>query len=163
MAALFQSTPSLAVPARFLLGIAAAVVATLAMDLVMARIGEGEMPPRVASGVLTETPPAHAPQRLATAVHYIAGGLTGALYIWLLLVTEALLGGPPALGDVVRTLFTAAVLYVLMVGFFVLFVLPRARGLSDVRRRAITLAWAIEAAVYVVVLASLVALAATLF
>lgn len=162
MAALAQSSPSLVVPARFLLGIAAAIVATLAMDAVMARINDGKMPLRVASGVLTETPPAHASRRLAAVVHYVAGGLTGAVYVWLLLVTEVTLGGPSPLGDVVRTLFTAAILYLLMVGFFVLVVLPRSRGLSDVRRRAVTRAWAVDAAVYVVVLVSLVALVSTL-
>lgn len=162
MAALAQSSPSLVVPARFLLGIAAAIVATLAMGAVMARFNDGKTPPRVASGVLTETPPAHASQRLAAVVHYVAGGLAGAVYVWLLLVTEVILVGPSPLGDVVRTLFTAAILYLLMVGFFVLVVLPRARGLSDDRRRAVTSAWAVDAAVYVVVLASLVALVSTL-
>ena len=55
------ASPSLATPLRVLLGVVAGVLATLAMDLVMARIDEGSTPPRVASGVLTETRPDSAP------------------------------------------------------------------------------------------------------
>jgi hypothetical protein len=54
---------------------------------------EGETPPFVAAGVLTETAPDEASARLASVVHYLAGGLSGPRFVWLLLTSEALLGG----------------------------------------------------------------------
>nr|WP_239642317.1 hypothetical protein [Haloarcula amylolytica] len=54
---------------RFVVGVAAGVVATIAMDLVMARLPEGETPPFIASGVLTDSAPDDAPGRLANVVH----------------------------------------------------------------------------------------------
>ncbi|SDM07453.1 hypothetical protein SAMN04487949_0741 [Halogranum gelatinilyticum] len=150
-----QATASLSVPALILAGIAAAVVATLAMDAVMARIDEGETPPYIASGVLTETHPDDAPDRLASVVHYVAGALTGPLFVWLVLVAQALVG-PGALAVVAATV----VCYPLMVGFFALVVLPRSQGLARQRLRAIRRAWTVEAAVYLLVLAPLVGVAA---
>ena len=47
---------------------------------------------------------------------------------------------------------TTVVLYVLMVGFFILIPLPRATGLDDTRRSQTGLAWAIAAAGYLLVL-----------
>jgi hypothetical protein len=140
-----------AVPALILASIAAGVLATLAMDAVMNRIDEGEMPPRIASGVLTGQPPNHAPRRLAAVVHYVAGALTGPLFLWLSLVA-GLLVEPGALAVVVATL----VCYPLMVGFFVLVPLPRAQGLARQRVKGIGQAWAVEAAVYLAVLAPVV-------
>jgi hypothetical protein len=140
-----------AVPALILASIAAGVLATLAMDAVMSRIDEGEMPPRIASGVLTGQPPNHAPRRLANVVHYVAGALTGPLFLWLSLVA-GLLVEPGALAVVVATL----VCYPLMVGFFVLVPLPRAQGLARQRVKGIGQAWAVEAAVYLAVLAPVV-------
>ena len=145
------ASPSLATPLRVLLGVVAGVFATLAMDLVMARIDEGSTPPRVASGVLTETRPDNAPRRLAAVVHYVAGALSGPLYVWLLLVAEALVG-PGFLAALTATVL----FYPLMVGFFVLVVLPRSRGTSRERRLTIARAWALEAAAYLAVLVPLV-------
>ena len=138
---------TLAVPSRFVLGVAGGLLAVLAMDVVMAQLPEGETPTVVASGVLTDTHPDEAPVRLATVVHYVAGLLTGPLFVWLLLTSEALLGGvsPAATGA------AAAVLYVLMVGFFVVVVLPRSRVGAD-RVHAIRRDWAVAAAAYLVVL-----------
>ena len=146
-----------AVPLRFLLGAVAGVLATLAMDLVMARLPEGETPPFVASGVLTATRPRNAPGRLAAAVHYLAGGLTGPLFVWLLFAVEALTGRAilPA------TVLATAVTYLLMVGFFVVVVLPRSRT-PPARRRAIRRDWALSAATYLTVLAPVVAGGSTL-
>lgn len=141
----------LAIALRILLAVVAGVLATLAMDLVMDRVEEGETPPRVASGVLTETRPDVAPRRLATAVHYVAGALSGPLYLWVLLIAEGLLGaGLPA------WIAATVVFYPLMVGFFVGIVLPRSRGLRSARRRVVARAWALEAAAYLLVLAPLV-------
>jgi hypothetical protein len=141
---------TLAVPLRFLVGVAAAVVATLVMDAVMARLPEGETPPFVASGVLTDRPPADAPARLAGVVHYLAGGLTGPLFVWIVLVTDGLLG--PSL---VATAVAAVVLYVLMVGFFAVVVVPRSR-VSAARVGPIRRDWAVSAAVYLLVLVPVV-------
>lgn len=140
------------VPALLLGSIVAGVLATLAMDAVMPRLAEGEMPPRIASGVLTGQPPNHAPRRLANVVHYVAGALTGPLFLWLSLVA-GLLVEPGALAVVLATI----VCYPLMVGFFVLVPLPRAQGLARQRVTGIGQAWAVEAAVYLVVLAPAIA------
>lgn len=88
MEPLLVTDPS--IPLRFLLGGVAGVLATLFMDAVMARLPEGETSPFVASGVLTDTPPRNAPGRLAAVVHYVAGGLTGPLFIWLLFAVVVL-------------------------------------------------------------------------
>ncbi|KAA9395975.1 hypothetical protein Har1130_17340 [Haloarcula sp. CBA1130] len=144
---------TLTVSFRFVIGVVASVAATVAMDLVMARLPEGETAPFIASGVLTNTVPEDAPERLASVVHYIAGWLTGPLFVWMLLTSEGLVGGQSILATVVA----AAVLYTLMVGFFVFVVLPRSRlpstRMADIRRD-----WAISAAAYLLVLVPLVAL-----
>jgi hypothetical protein len=144
-------TAPLSIPLRFVAGVLAAIAATLAMDLMMPRLPEGTTPPSIASGVLTETPPDEAPQRLATVVHYVAGLLTGPLFVWLLFAVEALLDGPSA----GATAVAAAVLYALMVGFFALVVLPRSR-VAGQRLGAIRRDWAIDALVYLLVLVPLV-------
>jgi hypothetical protein len=140
-----------AVPLLFAASVALGVVATLAMDAVVPRLDQGAMPPRIASSVLTGQAPDLAPRRLAAVVHYLAGALTGPLFVWLLLAADVFVG--PAAAVVLATL----VCYPLMVGFFAGVVLPRARDLSDGRVRTIRRAWAVEAAVYVAVLAPLVA------
>lgn len=147
---------ALAVWARFVLGVAAAVIATLAMDRVMALRPEGETPPRVAAGVLTDRRPGAAPQRPATVVHYLAGGLTGPLFVWLLYGVEGLLGAG-LLAVVVATL----ILYPLMVGFFVLVVLPRS-SLPRQRIDGVRRDWAVSAAAYLAVLVPLVAVGSAL-
>jgi hypothetical protein len=154
MLALAVEAP-LAVSLLFLVAVPAALVATFAMDLLMPRLREGVTPPRVASGVLTERSPDNAPRRLASTVHYVAGALTGPLYVWLFLVAGAFLSPPELAAGV-----AAVVLYPLMVGFFVLLVLPRAGGVPQRRASLVARAWALEALVYVVVLAPLVTAAA---
>jgi hypothetical protein len=140
------------VPLRFAVGVVAAVLATLVMDRVMARLPEGETPPFVAAGVLTERPPGDAPARLAAVVHYLAGALTGPLFVWLTLASEAVLGGP----STAATLLATAVLYPLMVGFFTVVVLPRSQVAAD-RVAAIRRDWAVAAAAYLLVLVPVVA------
>lgn len=147
---------SLFVPLLFVVGVVAAVVATLVMDQVMARLPEGETPPFVASGVLTERHPDGAPGRLATAVHYLAGWLTGPLFVWFLLAGWAVVGR-----GVAGTLLAAVALYVAMVGFFAVVVLPRSR-VEDERVDTIRRDWAVSAAAYLVVLVPLVAVGAAL-
>lgn len=146
----------LAVSARFALGVAAGVVATLVMDRVMAGRPEGETPPRVAAGVLTERPPPGAPDRLAAAVHYVAGGLTGPLFVWLLYGVEGLLGSGLAAAAV-----AAAVLFVLMIAFFVGVVLPRS-SLPGQRIGPVRRDWTLSAAAYLTVLVPLVVAGSTL-
>jgi hypothetical protein len=148
---------TLTVPLRFVVGVVAAVAATLAMDVVMARLPEGETPPFVAAGVLTETRPDAAPARLASVVHYLAGGLTGPLFVWLVLATEGVLGG----STLTATLLAAGVLYLLMTGFFVLVVLPRSM-LAGPRHPTTRRDWAVSAAAYLLVLVPLVAVGSTL-
>lgn len=143
---------ALALPLQFPIGIGAAVGATLVMDAVMARLPEGETPPFIAAGVLTERPPDEAPARLATVVHYLASGLTGALFVWLSLVSNALFGSP-----LVATAVAAVVLYLLMVGFFAAVVLPRSL-VSTGRVAAIRRDWAVSAVAYLAVLVPVVTL-----
>ena len=139
---------SLFVSLRFVVGLLAAAVAVLAMDGVMTRLPEGETSPRVAAGVLTRTVPRDAPGRLASVVHYLAGGLTGPLFVWLLFAVEAAVGGRSPLATALATL----ALYALMVGFFAVVVLPRSRVAPD-RVDRIRRDWALAAAGYVAVLA----------
>jgi hypothetical protein len=141
---------------RFPVGLLAAVVATLAMDQVMPRLPEGETPPRVAAAVLTDSSPEGAPDLLADVVHYVAGGLTGPLFVWLLYAGEYALGP-----GVTTTLAVGVVLLVLMVAFFVGVVLPRA-SVTDTRRRVIGRDWALSALAYVVVLVPVVAVGSAL-
>ncbi|MBO4247671.1 hypothetical protein IL252_07565 [Halomicrobium sp. IBSBa] len=149
------SSVSLGVPLLIAFGVVAGIVATRVMDVVMARLPEGETPPLVASGVLTERDPDAAPKRLAAVVHHVAGWLTGPLYVTLLLLAGSVLGD-----GVVTYLLTAAVTLGLMIGFFALVVLPRP-GLARQRVRTITRDWAVSAAVYLLVLVPLVAGAAS--
>ena len=121
------------------------LLATLVMDVVMRVLPEGRTPPRVAAGVLTDTPVDDAPQRLATWVHYVAGAGSGLLFLGVATLLTALLPGTVSL-------FAAAiVMFGLMVGFFVVVPLPRAGGLSRQRVRQVSRDWAIMAATYLLV------------
>jgi hypothetical protein len=150
-------TDPLMVAVRFAIGVVGGIVATLGMDIVMPRLPEGSTPPEIASGVLTDKPPDQAPKRLATVVHYVAGLLTGPLFVWLLFVTEGIFGGQSLLA----TLGATVVLLSLMVAFFAIVVLPRsqvaAQRLGTIRRD-----WAISAAVYLVVLVPVVSIGSQL-
>ncbi|MFC6785997.1 hypothetical protein [Halobaculum halobium] len=148
---------SLSIPLLFLVGVVGGILATLAMDRVMDQVDEGWTPPSVAAGVLTDTHPDNSPERLATAVHYVAGTLSGPLYVWLLLAVGSVLG-TGLLGAVVA----GVVMYPLMVGFFAVVVLPRSTGLPRQRLRAVRRAWATEAGVYLLVLVPVVGVAAAL-
>lgn len=135
------------------LGVVAGTLATLGMDSVTPRLRDGFTPPRVAAGVLTDTHPDEASERLAAAVHYLAGSGTGALFVWLLAAFEASLG----VGSL-TTIAAGVILYVLMYGFFAGLVLPRVR-FDRSRRRRVARAWGASAAVYVVVLVTLIVVA----
>lgn len=132
------------------LAVGIGLLATLVMNVPMNRLPEGKMPPSVAAGVLADTHPDDAPDRLATAVHYVAGGGTGVLFLMLVTMTSVVLpsGVVGALG---AYLLAGALLLGLMVGFFVLVPLPRAGSFARQRLRAIKRSWTIAAAVYVIV------------
>jgi len=138
------------------LGPVVGLLATLAMDRVMPRLPEGTTAPRVAAGVLTDTPVDRAPERLATWVHYVAGGGSGLLFVGLVSVVQAVLG----VGTVVALGIAIPAMVALMLGFFALVPLPRARGLPRQRLPQIRRDWAFSAAAYVVTAALLVAVAA---
>ena len=137
------------------LGPIVGLIATLAMDLVMPRLPEGTTAPKVAAGVLTDTSVDHAPDRLATWVHYVAGGGSGLLFVGLVSAVQTAVGG----GLGVALVVAAPVMLALMVGFFALVPLPRARGLPRQRLSTIRRDWAISAAAYVVAAAALVSVA----
>ena len=136
----------------FPIGLFAAGIAVLGMNLLMKRTTEGMTPPYVAASVLTGQPVDVAPSRLASVVHYLAGLGTGLLFIYFLLVAERLAG---VLSAVIVT-GTTVRLYILMVAFFVIIPLPRATGLDATRRSQTGVAWAIAAAGYLVVLVPVV-------
>ena len=137
------------------LGPIVGLVATLAMDLVMPRLPEGTTAPKVAAGVLTDTPVDDAPERLAAWVHYVAGGGSGLLFVGLVAATGSLLG----LGPLAAVAVAGVVQFALMVGFFALVPLPRASGLPRQRLGTIRRDWAVSAATYLLVAAVIVAVA----
>ncbi len=145
-----MTVSSFAPPLRIVLGVLAAVVATLAMDVAMARLPEGETPPAVAAAVLTDRRVGEGPARLAAVVHHAAGWLTGGLFVTLLLFAEAALGRSPA-----AYLATTALLLVLMIGFFAGVVLPRV-ALARQRVRTVVRDWTVSATVYLTALVALV-------
>jgi hypothetical protein len=150
-------TETVAIPApvvRFPIGLVGGILATLGMDLIMNQLPEGETPPAVAAGVLTKTHPDLSPDRLGTVAHYLAGTATGLLFVWLSLAVESLAGEPSLL----TAAGTGLVLYVLMVGFFLVVPLPRVPELSADRRRTTGRDWAIMAAGYLLVLVPVVTL-----
>ena len=146
---------TLSLLAGLALGPVVGLVATLGMDVVMARLPEGTTAPKVAAGVLTDTPVDDAPERLATWVHYVAGGGSGLLFVGLVSAVEAALGVGVALAVAVA----GVAQFALMVGFFALVPLPRASGLPRQRLGPIRRDWAGSAAAYVVVAALIVAVA----
>ena len=146
---------TLSLLAGLALGPVVGLLATLAMDPVMARRPEGETAPKVAAGVLTDTPVDDAPERLATWVHYVAGAGSGLLFVGLVSAVESALG----LGTAVALAVAAVAQFALMVGFFALVPLPRAAGLPRQRLGPIRRDWAVAAAAYVLVAALIVAVA----
>ena len=146
---------TLSLLAGLALGPLVGLVATLAMDVAMARLPEGATAPKVAAGVLTDTPVDDAPERLATWVHYVAGAGSGLLFVGLVAATGRLLG----VGTAVTVVAAGAVQLALVVGFFALVPLPRAPGLPRQRLGPIRRDWAVSAAAYVAVAAVVVAVA----
>lgn len=140
------------------LGPIVGLLATLAMDPVMARLPEGTTAPKVAAGVLTDTPVDDAPERLATWVHYVAGGGSGILFVGLATAVATVTG----FGTAATLAIAGAVMVALMVGFFALVPLPRAPGLPRQRLPTIRRDWAISAVVYVLVAAAVVAVASSI-
>ncbi|SNR52843.1 hypothetical protein [Halorubrum vacuolatum] len=136
-------------------GLIAGVLATLTMDVAMARLPEGETPPKVAASVLAGTAVDSAPERLAAVVHYVAGAgsgvLTAAMLAGGVAVAAALGVGTAGVGAVVTAAGVAFVMFVCMVGFFALVPLPRTTGLARQRLRVVRRDWAICAVVYLVV------------
>ncbi|QAU11640.1 hypothetical protein EKH57_02030 [Halorubrum sp. BOL3-1] len=146
---------TLSLLAGLALGPVVGLVATLAMDLVMPRLPEGTTAPRVAASVLTDTPVDDAPDRLATWVHYVAGGGSGPLFVGLVAATARVLGT----GTLATLAVAGVALLALMVGFFALVPLPRASGLPRQRLGPIRRDWAVSAATYVLVAAAVVGVA----
>jgi uncharacterized membrane protein YdcZ (DUF606 family) len=146
---------ALSLLAGLALGPVVGLLATLAMDPVMARRPEGETAPKVAAGVLTDTPVDDASERLAAWVHYVAGGGSGLLFVGLVSAVQAAL----SVGTVVALVVAGHAMFALMVGFFALVPLPRASGLPRQRLGPIRRDWAVSAAAYVLVAALIVAVA----
>jgi len=105
--------------------------------------------PKTVGGQPVGVEPLSLASTLSVPLRFILGVAAGVVAV--LLTSEAVLGGPspPA------TLAATAVLYVLMVGCFVVVVLPHSRVGAD-RVSAIRRDWTISAAVYLAVLVPLV-------
>ncbi|MFW6318345.1 MAG: hypothetical protein ACOC06_07760 [Halorubrum sp.] len=146
---------TLSLLAGLALGPVVGLLATLAMDRVMARLPDGSTAPKVAASVLTDTSVDDAPERLATWVHYVAGGGSGLLFVGLVAAAGSLLG----FGPLVAVTVAAVAQLALMVGFFALVPLPRASGLPRQRLGPIRRDWTVSAATYVLVAAVIVAVA----
>lgn len=129
------------------------LVATLAMDVFMRRMDEGETAPQIAASVLTGVDPRDVTDRRAQVVHYLAGAASGVLFLSLLELGWWLLGigsGGFGLRGLLILLASSAVLYGWLVGFFAVVVLPRyERGLARQRLRTVRRTWATLAAVQV--------------
>jgi len=127
------------------------LIATLAMDIVMNRLDEGETVPRVAASVLTGIDPRNVTERRSNIVHYLAGGASGVLFLALLDIAWWLLDiGPGAFGirGVIALLASSLVLYGWLVGFFTFVVLPRYDGgMARQRLRTVRRTWAVLAGV----------------
>ena len=149
--------PAFSLLAGLVLAPLVGLLATLAMDPVMARLPEGTTAPKVAASVLTDTSVDDAPERLATWVHYVAGAGSGVLFVGLV----AAVGTVAGTGTTVTLGIVAPVMVALMVGFFALVPLPRAAGIARQRLSQIRRDWAISAVVYVLVATGLVAITAT--
>jgi len=149
--------PAFSLLAGLVLAPLVGLLATLAMDPVMARLPEGTTAPKVAAGVLTDTPVDGAPERLATWIHYVAGAGSGFLFVGLV----AAVGTVAGTGTAVTLALVAPVMVALMVGFFALVPLPHANGIARQRLSQVRRDWAISAVAYVTVAAGLVAVAAT--
>lgn len=154
-------------PQTVVAGALAGVAATLVMTLVMLRLPEGNTTPFVAAGVLTATPPDEASARLASAVHYVAGTGAGVLFVtiaggvrWLEglggVLSQTLVESPALFG----VLATGLVYPALMIGFFMIVPLPRARGFSHARARLVARDWAVSAVAYTIALTTLLSGAA---
>ncbi|AEN06924.1 hypothetical protein [Halolamina sp.] len=148
---------SLTVPLRFVVGVLAAAVALFVMGLAIPRFPDGELPPQIAAGVLTNRRPDGISGNLADAIHYAAGLLGGPVFVWLTLLFEGLLGS----ASLVAAGLAMVVLYGFLTGFFLLVVLPRSR-VADLRVPRIQRAWLFSVAIYVLVLAPLTAVGTAL-
>jgi hypothetical protein len=147
-----ELTDPAAFPARLVAGAIAGFVATLVMDIPMGRLPEGETSYYVAAGVLEGEPLDSAPDQTATAVHYGAGTLSGALFVGVTVAVESLLGTTASL---LAVLAAVVIQLPIMIAFFSYFVLVLYGGVPDERVPQVRRDWALAATVYVVVVAAL--------
>jgi len=129
------------------------LVATLAMDVVMRRLQEGQTIPRVAASVLTGVDPRDVTERRAKSVHYLAGAASGILFLTLLELGWWLLGigaGAFGLRGLLALAASSILLYGWLVGFFAVVVLPRYQGgMARQRLHTVRRTWAVLAGVQV--------------
>lgn len=147
-----ELTDPAALPARLVAGAIAGFVATLVMDIPMGRLPEGETSYYVAAGVLEGESLDSAPDQTATAVHYGAGTLSGALFVGVTAGIEQLLGTAASL---LAVLLAIVVQLPIMIAFFSYFVLVVYGRVPDERVPQVRRDWALSAAVYVAVVAAL--------
>lgn len=140
-------------PVGLLVGAAVGLVSTFGMDLPMDRLPEGPTAPKVAAGTLSGQPLARAPAGVAAAAHYGAGVASGVFFLSGVATTQWLLD----VGAAVAVPVTAAVLFVLMNGFFSFVVVPTYGRVPDSRVGAVRRDWALSATAYLVVASALVA------
>jgi hypothetical protein len=147
-----ELTDPAALPARLVVGAIFGFVATMVMDIPMARLPEGETSYYVASGVLEGEPLDSAPDQTATAIHYGAGTLSGVLFVGVTVAAEQLLGSTPSL---LAVIVAVVVQLPIMIAFFSYFVLVVYGQVPDDRVPQVRRDWALSASVYVAVVAVL--------
>ena len=147
-----ELTDPAALPARLVAGAIAGFVATLVMDIPMGRLPEGETSYYVAAGVLEGEPLDSAPDQVATAVHYGAGTMSGALFVGVTAAVELLLG---TTGSLLAVLIAIVIQLPVMIAFFSYFVLVVYGQVPEERVPQVRRDWALSATVYVAVVAVL--------
>jgi hypothetical protein len=147
-----ELTDPAALPARLVAGAIAGFIATLVMDIPMGRLPEGETSYYVAAGVLEGESLESAPNQTATAVHYGAGTLSGALFVGVTAAAELVLLGSPS---VLAVLVAIVVQLPIMIAFFSYFVLLIYGRVPEERVPQVRRDWAISASMYVAVVAVL--------
>ena len=144
---------ALSLPGRALLGGAAGLLATLAVDVVLRWLPEGTTVPYVAAGALSDASLSSVSHRLAVVVHYGAGTGSGLLFAALGLAVEGLSGLSPLLSFLVAALVQLP----LMIVFFSYIVVPTYGRVPSERVGRLRRDWALSATVYIVALTILVA------
>lgn len=145
--------------ARVAVGALAGLLAALLTTIPMQRLPEGPTPPFVIAGTVTDEPLGEVDPRLASALFYVGGAVTGALFVAVSLALEAVLPFVAAIATIGLRIVPLALAilatFALVVAGFSYIVLPRFG--TEVMARAVRIRrdWIISTSVYAVSLVGL--------